>query len=216
MENEKNSQYKAKERYTDKNVATAYDEERFTSWVGQIAHKIESDALAYSVDRYFEKGGSILDIPCGTGRLLPVLLNRGFLVTGGDISNEMIQVAQKKYGNATFKVVDAENLPFSDNAFDYVTSYRLMCHLPKDVRRKVLGEMVRVARKTVVVNYHFTSLAPVAILNQLFRPTCCATYPVKMNEISGELPNENCEILEIRKLSWFERSSSLVVIKKKN
>jgi len=211
------AQYRARERYQAEDVASQYDDRRFTNWYGRMAHQTEGKALRRMIDRYFPKPGSVLDAPCGTARLWDVLLDRGFLVTGVDISDQMLDIAQRRYQNNSkvqFKRADAENLPFPDNSFDYLTSYRLMCHLPQEVRRKVVGEMLRVTRHTAVINYHFASYAPLALFNRFFRKESYVTYPLTIAGLPEDFTGLNVEICEVYKLSWYERSSALVVVKK--
>ncbi len=212
--------YRAKEHYRSAGVAESYDDERFSTWYGRLAHRIESAALAQAARKYFSGSGRVLDIPCGTGRLFPVLLEAGLKVTGGDISDAMLAVAVKKFsGNpdVQFQKIDAEKMAFPDNTFDYVTSYRLMCHLPPAVRSRVLDEMVRVCRKIAVVNYHVAVPTPLYFFNRVFRPHTAITHPLKAADLKRELAaRSDIEVLDMRPLSWFEQSSLLVVIKKRN
>lgn len=214
-----NADYCAKEHYQSQKIARKYDEERFSSWHGRLAHEGEAAALKDVIRRYFKAPGRVLDLPCGTGRLLPALLDGGFRVTGGDISPEMIHVARARFAgrrDVEFKAFDAERLPFSDRSFDYVTSYRLMCHLPPQTRTRVLNEMIRVTRKMLVINYHFEAGSPLYLFNRIFRKQNCPSYPLKESQLRSELAQrKDVDLCEIRKLSWYERSSSLVVLRKK-
>ena len=210
--------YTAKERYQSTAVADQYDNERFSTWHGRLSHKAEASALKTMAERYFESAGTVLEVPCGTARLFPVLAALGLRVTGADVSNEMLDAARKKYGDdpgVSFQRADAENMPFGDDSFDYATSFRLMCHLPPETRRTVLREMLRVTKKILIVNYHFTSLAPLYLFNQVFRRRYLSPYPHREAELREDLEQEKgAKLLEIRKLSWYERSSALVVIQK--
>ena len=211
--------YQAKEHYRSTEVAQGYDQERFSTWYGRIAHETEEKALTRAVEKYFAAPGTVLDIPCWTGRLLPVFLRSGLEVTGGDISEAMLAVARAKFSaqpGMRFEKVDAENLSFPDNAFDYVTSYRLMCHLPPAVRDRVLEEMVRVSRKFLVINYHVEVYTPLYFFNRIFRPKTRIAFPLKEKDLRRELAQRrDVDVLEIRRLSWFERSSMLVVMQKR-
>lgn len=213
------NRYKAKEHYRNPEVAKNYDGARFSTWYGRMAHAVEAKALASAAAKYFSGPGTVLDIPCGTGRLLPVLLDAGLRVTGADISEEMLAVARQRFsGNASvfFQKIDAENMAFSENAFDYVTSYRLMCHLPPEVRTRVLSEMIRVCKKTLVINYHVETYTPLYLFNRIFRKHMAISFPLKEADLRRELmARKDVELLEIRKLSWFESSSLLVVLRKR-
>jgi len=212
--------YKAKEHYRNTEVAKSYDGERFSTWYGRLAHAIEANALASAASKYFQASGTLLDIPCGTGRLFPVLLSAGLRVTGGDISEEMLEVARQKFaGNSlvSFQKIDAEKMAFPDKTFDYVTSYRLMCHLPPEVRTRVLNEMIRVCKKTLVINYHVEAYTPLYLFNSLFRKHMAISFALKKEALRRELSAKpDVELVEIRPLSWFERSSLLVVLRKRS
>jgi len=169
------------------------------------------------VEKYFERGGSVLDVPCGTGRLWSILLAHGLRVTGGDISQAMLKLARQQFSDhkdVAFHEVDVEKLPFTDNQFDYLTCYRLMAHLPPKVKRAALSEMMRVTRKTAIINYHFASSSPLGLFNRMFRKHAYPAFPQQESELRDEIGKMNCKLCEIRRLSWYERSSALVVIQK--
>jgi len=212
--------YKAKEHYRKTDVAQSYDGARFSTWYGRMAHSIEAGAFARMTTKYFQSPGTVLDIPCGTGRLLPVLLDAGFKVTGGDISEAMMAVAKQRFANSSgiqFQKCDAENTGFEINTFDYVTSFRLMCHLPLDVQDRVLTEMVRVCKKALIINFHVETATPLYLFNRTFRKHMAIAYPIKAGELRRRLyARTDVEVMEIRSLSWFESSSLLVVLKKRH
>lgn len=211
--------YKAKSHYQSAEIASEYDDERFNSWHGRATHRTESEALETAAKLYFREPGTLLDIPCGTGRLFPVLLSRGLKITGGDISAQMIEVAQKKYGanqHVNFRQVNAEKLDFEDNTFDYLTSYRLMCHLPPEIEKRVLNEMIRVTKKILIINYHFACLSPLYLFNSIFRKQFCPVRLLKPKELAEQIKlRSDVELVAIKKLSWYERSSALVILRKK-
>ena len=74
---------------------------RFAAVYDSLMRSVNYDAwAAYIVSLLAEKnvrpGDSILDCACGTGELSVRLSKRGFLVTGIDRSEEMLEIAQKK------------------------------------------------------------------------------------------------------------------------
>ena len=95
--------------------------------------------------------GRVLDLACGTGRgLLQLALTHPQLrYYGVDISPYYVQTARELLGDiadVSLVVENAETLPFVDNYFDVITSIYLFHELPKDVRRRVLGEAYRALR----------------------------------------------------------------------
>jgi len=105
-----------------------------------------------------EKGSRILDVATGTGKQAFAFAEKGYDVTGIDLSEAMLKVANKKnrYKNVNFQVADATNLPFEDNSFD-VSSVSFALHdMPLTIREKALKEIVRVTSPSgtiVIVDY---------------------------------------------------------------
>jgi demethylmenaquinone methyltransferase/2-methoxy-6-polyprenyl-1,4-benzoquinol methylase len=103
-------------------------------------------------------GSRILDVGTGTGKQAFAFAKRGYDVTGVDLSEDMLRVANKKnkYENAGFLVADASNLPFKDNSFDASSVSFALHDMLLPVREKALKEMVRVTRREgtmVIVDY---------------------------------------------------------------
>lgn len=66
-----------------------------------------------------EKGGRVMDLGCGTGALIPTLVNKGYEVTGIDASDNMLEIARKNNPDVEFIKKDASKLDFN-NQFDGV------------------------------------------------------------------------------------------------
>jgi demethylmenaquinone methyltransferase / 2-methoxy-6-polyprenyl-1,4-benzoquinol methylase len=97
-------------------------------------------------------GDSALDLCCGTGDIALALAQNGAATTGLDFSPQMLEVAAQrqktnpKFQNQSVKFLqgDAQQLPFSDNAFDIVTVGYGLRNLTSWERG--LDEMFRVAK----------------------------------------------------------------------
>src|SRR5882724_4663295 len=72
--------------------------------------------------------GRVLDVGCGTGRLVGALAELGIDAAGVDISPEMLAVARRKLPRSTLAEARAEQLPFSEAAFDRIV-FSLVVHL---------------------------------------------------------------------------------------
>jgi ubiquinone/menaquinone biosynthesis C-methylase UbiE len=94
-------------------------------------------------DKSFE---SLLDVGCGTGKVLSLILDKfNAKVSGIDLSEGMIQKAKELLGeSANLKVGDSENLPWADNTFDVVTCSASFHHYPNP--EVVLKEMKRILK----------------------------------------------------------------------
>lgn len=189
-------EYKAKKVYQNEDVVSKYDEERFRSLKGRLVNKRElhliNKALCYAKITHKAR---ILDIPCGTGRLSFFLAEKGYQVTGVDISPAMIKQCEIKLIESNikqkveFKIGDAEDLSFPDDFFDVVVSLRLFGHLPPQIRQNVLKELKRVSKSfLIVVYYHKNSLQ--GLFRKKMRTTKeIAWHSLSLNQIDEELKN---------------------------
>lgn len=91
---------------------------------------------------------SVLDIGCGTGSLSVVLAQMGYIVTGIDLSPEMIAMARAKAeanGLAvTFEVMDAAQPQLAPRQFDALVCRHLLWALPGTAQ--VLERWVRLLK----------------------------------------------------------------------
>jgi len=98
-----------------------------------------------TISRYLPpgaKGRKLLEIGCGTGHWSQFFSEYGFEVTGVDVSERMINIAQRKnIPNASFQLADGQALPFPDGAFD-ITAAITTLEFVRDAKG-VLREMVR-------------------------------------------------------------------------
>jgi len=84
----------------------------------------------------------ILEVGSGDHGITPYFRRR---VVGVDISfKQKSQFLKQVYGRAT-------DLPFSDKEFDVVMSVDMLEHLPKELRQKAVSEMLRVAKREVIL-----------------------------------------------------------------
>ena len=69
----------------------------------------------------------VLDIACGTGVLFPHYTERNAIVTGIDISPEMVRIVNKKFKNANVICGDAATYDFGEQ-FDVIMIYNAYPH----------------------------------------------------------------------------------------
>lgn len=100
-------------------------------------------------------GDAVLDVPCGAGRLLPFLRERGCTALWADAAGAMLATARAGAGDAAPPAVraDACALPFADRSVDGVVMFRFLHHLPAPQARTALAEAARVARRHVTVSF---------------------------------------------------------------
>ncbi len=99
------------------------------------------------------KGDSVLEVACGTGEQAVLYAKNGAIVTGLDISQEMLNIAEKKRRDdlsnlsLNFMQGDASNLPFESDKFDIISITLALHEMDPDIRSKVIKEMLRVTKK---------------------------------------------------------------------
>lgn len=118
------------------------------------------------IDRVFARipaRHKVLDCPCGGGRLTVHLAQKGYKVTGADVSEEMVNLAREQMTNSNLECPietgDLEKLAYPDRSFDTVVCFRLFHHFPEpQIRKVVIGELCRTAAQYVALSY----LSPMA------------------------------------------------------
>ncbi len=102
------------------------------------------------IEDYFSehKNASVLDIGCGCGRTTVAFNQRGFNVTGVDISENMIREAKRLSPDIDYRIMDACKLEFDDSTFDFVFfSFNGIDEIfPYEKRIDVYKEVFRVLR----------------------------------------------------------------------
>jgi SAM-dependent methyltransferase len=103
--------------------------------------------------QHFPRPGRLIDLGCGTGRLLVPFAQRGFRVLGVDLSAEMLSVARDKAAAAgvTVDLVQANIVALegiTSGAFDYAACLfsTLGMVTGPEARRRVVGHAYRVLR----------------------------------------------------------------------
>jgi SAM-dependent methyltransferase len=86
--------------------------------------------------------GQLVDVGCGTGAFSAAIAERGWTVTGVDISEDQLRLARQR-GIDVIRA-DAAALPFEDTAFDAAVS--TWTHTDVDDFAAVLAEVARVLR----------------------------------------------------------------------
>lgn len=113
------------------------------------AHAIKIFAKKYKIKR-------ILDVGCGTGRLIQFLNANGFEAQGCDISKTAVDFANRINNKKIARIASAEKLPFAPNSFDLLISISTIEHLKKNQINKFIKE----ARRVLVSEGHLFLITP--------------------------------------------------------
>ena len=110
-------------------------------------HKIEEKSVLSLINN---KNSTVLDLGCGTGRILEPLNKKGCAkLYGLDISSEMLKICKSHLSNSTillqhdFRI----RLPFQSNSFDFViaTANTLISGIENP--KKILKDIYRILKK---------------------------------------------------------------------
>jgi len=99
---------------------------------------------------------TLLDVPCGAGRLFDLFSTQAARVIEADYSPSMLRLNAADHARAASAYVrcSALAIPFADRSVDTVVSVRLNHHLArKEDRERHLRELLRVADRAVIVSY---------------------------------------------------------------
>ena len=134
-------------------VASSTDEYalRFRGGIGRWQLGVQNRLLLDLLNPW--QGGRVLDVGGGHGQYTDDLIEAGFDLTVHGSAPETARRIQRQIeaGSCRFMVGDMLNLPFADQEFDCVVSVRQLAHVEDP--EKFLGELCRVARHAVVVDY---------------------------------------------------------------
>jgi SAM-dependent methyltransferase len=129
----------------DREIADAYD-------AGLAGTPLVNLDLEFA-ERHFDRAGRLIDLGCGTGRLLLPFARRGYAVVGVDLSGEMLRVARQKAAAAGValpllraNLVDLGVI--ADQSFDYAaclfSTLGMVCGEAE--RRRVVAHVHRLLR----------------------------------------------------------------------
>lgn len=145
--------------YKKENVTKTFDCDRSGYAHLTYKHKIESNFLKKAISNISSGKVKILDVACGTGRMLPEIFKtkKQIEYVGLDTSNKMFSELKNKViyskNKKRIKLIlsDAEKLPFKDNTFDVVYTYHFLWHIPKNHQETIIKEMLRVTKKEGII-----------------------------------------------------------------
>ena len=166
-----------------------------------------------------------LDLPCGYGRLYPILREFTHHVVEGDWSSHLLQIAQEYQRKdslhspaAGYVRTTALAMPFPDGTFDLVLSIRLCHHIREYAERlQYVREILRISKQWAVFTYFdFHS-----IKNQVreFRRRFINKSPkwtLRASDIQGVADEAGFDIIRLIPLSYFFSGHRYAVLRRRD
>lgn len=132
----------------------AFDERYFELYVNPFLHQ-----LRLMMAKYARKGGSAIEIGCGTGELTSLLAAKSCRVVGVDPDEKHVAETRARlseFSECKTEVLqtDFETLDqFEDKEFDTALLMMTVHELTWEKRQPVLQEAIRLSRKLIVADY---------------------------------------------------------------
>lgn len=138
--------------------------------------------------------GEILEIGVGTGKNLEYY-HKDAIVTGVDLSAKMLEKARIKQGNLKNNIkliqMDAQQLKFLNNSYDYVVCTFLLCSVPDPV--KAIKEMDRICKKggkILMIEHILSENILIAFFQHLHNPITKTLFGFNVNRKTIENINK--------------------------
>jgi ubiquinone/menaquinone biosynthesis C-methylase UbiE len=111
------------------------------------------------------RGGSVLDVGCGTGVHLEMYRKYRCSLFGLDTSKSMLERARARLGDdPDLRQADASQMPYESGTFDLVIGMLVLHEMEDRTREDVLDEMKRVVKvdgKILLIDFHAGSPRPI-------------------------------------------------------
>ncbi len=184
--------------------AKEYDLKRFVSPSGKVIHSMELSLLKYFLN-FASVRKNILEVGCGTGRLLTNLIKSGYIVDGADASPNMLKKLQEKIKSISIvpSLYESEsaNMPFDDNKYNFVYAIRLLNQTEsKDYALRTIKEMVRITKPNGYVLVEFVNIKRPRIGRNSTKTTRLSHDIIKGVILSEDW---NCTIVKNKGLFFF-------------
>lgn len=147
---------------------------------------------------------TVLDVGCAKGFLVKALNDIGIEAQGVDVSEYALEKSivpdKTKFGKA-------QELPFEDDSFDVVVAFDILEHIPTKDVQKVCKELLRVAKKWVIVR----------VVTEKLKDDLDASHETIKPREYWESKFNSIDITSYlnEKVWWFNVSEFLIISKKK-
>lgn len=147
-------------KYQADDYAQYYAAKHESNTTRSVSNWLERRMMTHALRRVSRTGplSSVLDMPSGAGRFLPVLADLSRSVVAMDVAPAMLRQGASMWSRVGHEprmiAASASAIPLADGSVDVVFCARLLHHLSDTTSRQALfAELARVARRGVVLSF---------------------------------------------------------------
>jgi ubiquinone/menaquinone biosynthesis C-methylase UbiE len=206
-------------------LAASYDKHRFSGMLGRFKNW-QDQRLIWRAVQHAGHIHRVLDVPCGTGRLVRSLACHIPHLVGADVSRDMINLSRQhpnvnepSVGHLEYVQCDAKYLPFHSNSFDLVMSGRFLhhlYHLPQAERIQVMREFARVSRRWVLgdFNIQYGLKSYVNKVRSVLGGKPLKSQRMTATKVFGELNDAGLKVEQVYPISWVASEKWYILCRK--
>lgn len=125
---------------TPKQTAESYNQIA-SHWAGEKFNRKNGIAQHERAFRFIKNTDYAIDIGCGSsGRFIDMMLSKGFMVEGLDLSTEMLALAKERHPKIVFYHADICTWDFPKK-YDFISAWDSVWHAPLDEHAGILEKL---------------------------------------------------------------------------
>jgi ubiquinone/menaquinone biosynthesis C-methylase UbiE len=187
-------------------IAKNYEKNRQSN-LGDIAFwKKEQQELQYGIGASALNIHEVLEAGCGTGRFIPDIAGKGYVVLGLDLSHHMLGMARRKIKEKQFNCnlirADISNIPFNNFKADFVYCIRVMNQLPsREYAFNTIKELCRICKTPGAILLEYVNSW------SLSRASSKSSTLLSIRDVQKILHRErNCRIVYVHGILFFSQT----------
>ena len=134
---------------------------------GEGYHQMIDNLEISILNKYINPTDKVLEVGCGTGLILKEIDKKVSKAVGIDLSEGMLEKARNR-GLEVYHA-EASDMPFEDNSFDLVYSYKVLAHI--EAIEKTLYEIKRVLKTDGIAILEFYNRNSLRTLIKKIKPS---------------------------------------------
>lgn len=160
---------------------------------------------------FLDCGNEVLDLGCGPGNVLKWLCSSGkeFSITGVDLSEKMLKIAEKNIPEGKFYCEDITNISFDESTFDVIILSFCIVHLDDNEMKVVLEKASKYLRDKGKIYLSFMEGKEPGFETTSFSKEEIYYNYYEADKVRDLLANYDFEILKLSKQDYPEPDGSV-------